>query len=109
MRLSSGSALPMLCASDVTPIELVNSYVSGLHEATRERIQEQVKRLPLKERADLFTVLHIAAAEGRAQRALLRPKSIRSGGVCSAIARQAARTTTFFTERHVKSMPVRYP
>ena len=61
------------CCHVFQPMELVNSYVRGLHEATRERIQEQVRRLPLKERADLVTVRQIAAAEGRAQRALLRP------------------------------------
>ena len=81
----------------------------GLHEATRERIREQVRRLPLKERADLITVRQIAAAEGRAQRALLRPKAIRPEGVRSASARQAARTPTFFIKTHVDSMPVPYP
>ena len=90
-------------------MELVNSYVRGLLEATRERIKEQVRWLPFKERADLVNVRQIAAAEGRAQRALLGPKSIRPGGVRSASARQAARTPTFFMEPHVNSMPVPYP
>ena len=87
-------------------MQLVNSYVQGLHEATRERTQEQVRRLPLKERADLVTVRQTAAAEARAQRALLRPKSIRPGGVRSAGARQSTRTPTFFIEPNVDSMPV---
>ena len=90
------------------PMELVNSYVRGLHEATRERIQEQVQRLPLKERADLVTVRQIAAAEGRAQRALLSPQAIRPEGVRSANTRQTARTPTFFMEPNVDSMPVPY-
>ena len=90
------------------PMELVNSYVRGLHEATRERIQEQVRRLPLKERADLVTFHQIAAGEGRAQRALLHPKAIRPGGVRSAGARQTARTPTFFMEPNVDSMLVPY-
>ena len=96
------------CCHVFQPMELVNSYVRGLHEATRERIQEQVRRLPPKERADLVTVRQVAAAEGRAQRPLLPPKSIRPGGVRAASARQTTRTPTFFMEPNVDSMPVPY-
>ena len=97
------------CCHVFQPMELVNSYVRGLHEATLKRIQEQLKCLPLKERADFLTVRQIAAAEGRAQRAFLRPTSIRPGGVLSASARQVARTPTFFMDPHVDSIPVPYP
>ena len=96
------------CCHVFQPMELVNRYVGGLHEATQERIPEQVRGLPLKERADLVTVRQIAAAEGRAQRGLLRPKAIRPGGIRSAGARQTARTRTFFMELNVDSMPVPY-
>ena len=86
------------CCHVFQPMELVSSYVRGLHEVTRERIQEQVRRLPLKERSDLVTVRQIAAAEGRAQRALRPPRSIRPGAVRSASARSSTRAPTFFVE-----------
>ena len=97
------------CCHLFQPMKLVNSYVRGLHEATRERTQEQVQRLPLKERADFMTVRQIPAAERRAQRALLRAKAIRPGGVRSASERLPARTPTFFMEPNVYPMPFPYP
>ena len=94
------------CCHVFKPMELVNSYVQGLHEATREMNQEQVRRLPLKECADLVTVRQFAATEGRAQRALLRSKSIRPRAVRSA---RAVRIPTFFLEPNLESMPFPYP
>lgn len=63
------------CSHVFQPMELVNSYVRGLHEATRERVQEQVRRLPQKEPTSLVSVRQLASAEGRAQRASLRPRN----------------------------------
>ena len=97
------------CCHVFQPMELVNIYVRGLHEATRERIQEQVRRLPLKKRADLATVRQIAAAEGRAQRALLRPRSVRPGAVRASGVRPLTRAPTFFMEPQVDSAPAQYP
>lgn len=58
-----------VCRHVFTPSELVNAYVRGLHEATRERIYEQVRHLPAKDRTNIVVIRQMASAEGRAQRA----------------------------------------
>ena len=68
-----------------------------------------MRRFPVKERADLVTVRQIAAAEGRAQRALLRTRSIRPGTVRSTSARPSTRTPTSFMEPQGASAPTQYP
>ena len=97
------------CCHVLQPIRLLNSYMRVLHEATRERIQEQVRRLPLRERAYLVTVRQMVAAKGRAQGTLLRPHSSRSAAVRTSGARPSTRTPAFFTEPQVDLAPVQYP
>ena len=97
------------CCHVLQPTELLNCCVRGLLETTRERIQEQVRRLPFKERADLVIVRKIATAEGRAQCALLRRKSSPATVARAASVRQAAGNPKFFIELNVDSMPVLYP
>ena len=68
-----------------------------------------MRRLSLKERPDLVTVRQIAAAEGRGQRALLRPRSIRPGVVRTWSACPSTSTPKFFMKLQVYLAPVQYP
>lgn len=60
-----------VCRHVFLSAELLNSYVRGIQEATREKIEEQVRRLPQNERASMVSVSKLATSKGRSHRALL--------------------------------------
>lgn len=60
-----------VCSHVIKPLELVNLPVRGIHEETREKIQEHVHRLHLKEQMSMVSICQLAAAEGLSQGALL--------------------------------------
>ncbi len=64
-----------VCRHVFTPTQLVNNFVRGLKEATRERVKAHVARMSASDRSSLSIVSKFAASEGRAQRAEARPMS----------------------------------
>lgn len=88
-----------LCRHVFSPAELVNHYVRGLTEATRERVQEQVRRMSFADRSKLVTVCQLAAAKGRAQRAEERARAASSKTKSTAV-----RSTT--KQAHTKTMHI---
>ena len=57
------------CANVFEELALVNYYVRGLLETTRERVTEDLRRLPEKERHDLTAVRRLGMAQGNKYRA----------------------------------------
>ena len=60
------------CPGVFTEPALVNYFIRGLPDTTREAVSAQAARLPLENRQDFFVIRQVAHAEGSTYRARLR-------------------------------------